>query len=49
MKQGTALETMGRYGMQIRYTLGGNTVIVNSGGKVVTAFSTAADGVFIPF
>lgn len=49
MKQGTAVETMGRYGMQIRYTLGGNTVIVNSSGKVVTAFSTAADGVFIPF
>ncbi len=32
---------MGRYGTQIRYRLGGNAVVVNAKGEVVTVFSNA--------
>ena len=42
--------------MQTRYTLGGNTVVVNAQGKVITVFSNAVGtvnglnkGHFIPF
>ncbi len=44
------------YGIQTRYTLGGNTVVVNAQGKIVTVFSNApgtakglGQGNFIPF
>ena len=56
VREGTPVERMGRYGSQIRYTLGGNTVVVNAQGKVVTLFSNApgtakglGKGFFIPF
>lgn len=53
MREGTAVEAMGRYGPQIRYTLGGNTVIVagsgRNAGKIITTYSSAADEMFIPF
>ena len=34
-----AVEAMGRYGAQMRYTLNGNTVILNTKGKIVSVFS----------
>lgn len=47
---------MGRYGPQTRYSLGGNTAVLNAQGKVVTIFSNALgttngleNGFFIPF
>jgi hypothetical protein len=56
VKEGTPVQTMGRYGVQIRYTLGGNTVVLNAQGKIVTVFSNASGtanglgkGFFIPF
>jgi len=49
VREGKAIHGMGRHGPQIRYSLGGNTVVVNAKGKVVTAFSNAADEMFIPF
>ena len=49
MREGVAEDVMGRYGMQTRFTLGENTLIINKSGKIITAFSSAADGVFIPF
>jgi hypothetical protein len=56
VREGTPVEAMGRYGAQTRYTLGGNTVVVNAQGKVVTVFSNApgtakglGKGHFIPF
>jgi RHS repeat-associated protein len=55
VREGTAVKAAGRYGSQIRYTLGGNTVVVNAQGKVVTLFSSAqgtangfGKGFFIP-
>jgi len=55
VKEGKPVEAMGRYGSQTRYTLGGNTVVVNAQGKVVTVFSNAkgtakglGKGYFIP-
>ena len=42
VREGTPVEAMGRYGVQTRYTLGGNTVVVNAQGKVVTVFSNAS-------
>ena len=56
VREGTPVEAMGRYGSQMRYTLGGNTVVLNAQGKVVTLFSNASGtanglgkGFFIPF
>jgi len=55
VREGTPIETMGRYGPQTRYTLGGNTVIMNAQGRVITVFSNAhgtakglGRGYFIP-
>lgn len=46
----------GRYGPQTRYSLGGNTVVVNTPGRVVAVYSNAlgsakdlGKGFFIPF
>ena len=39
VREGTSTEAMGRYGLQMRYTLNGNTVIVNDKGKIVSVFS----------
>ena len=42
IREGTPQVAQGRYGPQIRYMLGGNTVIVNgTTGKIITAFSSA--------
>ena len=56
VREGKPIEAMGRYGSQTRYTLGGNTVVINAKGKVVTVFSNApgtSKGIgksfFIPF
>ncbi len=56
VKEGTPLEALGRYGSQIRYTLGNNTVVVNAQGKVITLFSKVSGsakgfgkGFFAPF
>jgi len=56
VREGTPVQAAGRYGTQTRYTLGGNTVVVNAQGKVVTVFSNApgtakglGKGHFIPF
>jgi len=56
IKEGTPTQAIGRFGSQTRYTLGKNTVVVNSQGKVVTVYSTASGtakglgkGDFIPF
>ncbi|MEC5395515.1 RHS repeat-associated core domain-containing protein [Bergeyella sp. RCAD1439] len=56
VREGTPIQAAGRYGTQTRYTLGGNTVVVNAQGKVVTVFSNAqgtakglGKGHFIPF
>ena len=56
VREGTPVEAMGRFGAQTRYTLGGNTVVVNSQGKVISVFSNApgtanglGQGFFIPF
>ncbi len=56
VKEGTPVQVMGRYGAQTRFTLGGNTVVLNAQGKVVTVFSNApgtanglGKGFFIPF
>jgi hypothetical protein len=39
VKYGEAIPATGRYGSQLRFTLGGNAVIINSQGKIVTIFS----------
>ena len=39
VRNGNPVQAMGRYGMQTRYTLGNNTVVLNAKGKVVTVFS----------
>lgn len=56
VKNGTPVKGMGRFGPQMKYTLGGNTVVVNAQGKVVTLFSPAlgtakglGKGYFKPF
>jgi len=56
VNEGNPVQAMGRYGPQTRYTLGGNTVVLNAEGKVVTVFSNApgtanglGEGFFIPF
>ena len=38
VRDGNPVQAMGKYGAQTRYTLGGKTVVVNAGGKVVTVF-----------
>ncbi len=55
VREGKAVQAAGRYGPQTRYTLGGNTVVVNAKGQVVTVFSNApgtakglGKGFFIP-
>jgi len=44
IREGSAVITRGRYGSQIRYTLNGNTVVINTtgnnAGKIVTIYST---------
>ena len=56
VREGKAVQAAGRYGSQTRYTLGGNTVVLNAQGKVVTVFSNApgtanglGKGFFMPF
>jgi RHS repeat-associated protein len=56
VNEGKSVHSIGRYGSQVRYTLGGNTVVVNAQGKVVTVFSNAqgtmngiGKGFFKPF
>jgi hypothetical protein len=56
VREGDVVQAMGRYGSQTRYTLGGNTVVINAQGKVITVFSNATGtakglgkGFFIPF
>ena len=56
VREGKVVQAMGRYGPQTRYVLGGNTVVINSQGKIVTVFSNAlgtrnglGKGFFIPF
>jgi len=49
MREGSATSAVGRYGMQTRYVLGGNTLVLNAQGKIVTVFSSAENGIFIPF
>ena len=39
MREGKAVQATGRYGLQTRYILGGNTVVVNAKGEIVTIFS----------
>ena len=48
IKNGKSIQAQGRFGSQTRFTLGENTVVVNSKGKIITVFSTAKDGRFIP-
>jgi hypothetical protein len=44
LSEGTVVEAMGRYGLQTRYILGENTVVIaNEGrnaGKIITTFSS---------
>jgi len=54
--EGNAVEAMGRFGPQMRYTLGGNTVVVNAQGQIISVFSNTlgtanglGQGFFIPF
>ena len=47
VRNGSAVSAMGRYGTQVRYTLGRNTVVVNNSGKVVTVFSSTKNGIFV--
>ena len=56
VRNGTPVDAMGRYGPQVRYTLGNNTVVVNAADKVVTVFSNSpgtrngfGKGFFIPY
>ncbi|MCA6440921.1 MAG: RHS repeat-associated core domain-containing protein [Sediminibacterium sp.] len=51
IREGKVVQAMGRYGSQLRYSLGGNTVVINAQGKVVSVFSEAVKngGKFIPF
>ncbi|WP_166444550.1 hypothetical protein [Dyadobacter bucti] len=56
VKEGTPVQAMGRYGAQTRYALGGNTVVLNAQGKLITVFSNAngtanglGRGFLIPF
>ena len=48
--KGKKIEKTGRYGSQIHYKLGENTVVTNKQGKIITVFSSAKDkgGIFIP-
>ena len=48
--KGKKVEKTGRYGSQIHYKLGENTVVTNKQGKIITVFSSAKDkgGIFIP-
>lgn len=39
VREGEVVEAIGRYGAQMRYTLNGNTVILNAKGKIVSVFS----------
>ena len=38
----------GRYGVQTQYHLNGNTVVLNEKKEIITVFSSAENGVFIP-
>ena len=38
-REGNTVDALGRYGPQTQHTLGGNTIVVNAQGKVVTLFS----------
>ena len=49
IQKGHPIHAAGRYGSQIRYTLNGNTVIINSNGRLVTVFSNGKNGMLIPF
>lgn len=39
VREGKVVQATGRYGSQTRYTLNGNTVVLNAKGKVVSVFS----------
>ena len=41
VSEGNAVEAMDRFGVQTRYTLGGNTVVLNAQGKVISVFNNA--------
>jgi hypothetical protein len=47
VRNGNRVSAMGRYGSQVRYTLGQNTVVLNAKNQVVTVFSTAKNGMFV--
>ena len=47
VRNGNSVSAMGRYGSQVRYTLGQNTVVLNAKNQVVTVFSTAKNGMFV--
>ena len=55
VESGDMTDAMGRFGSQIRYTLGNNTVVVDKFGTIITVFSNAPavnglpKGYFIPF
>ncbi len=42
IREGKAVQAMGRYGAQTRYTLRGNTVVINAKGEIITVFSRAS-------
>jgi len=52
MREGKTIQSIGRYGPQTKYILGGNTVIIdNASSKVITVFSNDIknNGYLIPF
>ena len=42
VKEGKVTQGVVRYGSQTRYTLGGNTVVINEKGEIITLFSNAS-------
>jgi hypothetical protein len=47
VRNGNSVSAMGRYGSQVRYTLGQNTEVLNAKNQVVTVFSTAKNGMLV--
>ncbi|WP_221657546.1 hypothetical protein [Bacteroides salyersiae] len=39
VREEKVVQATGRYGLQTRYTLNGNTIVLNAKGKVVSVFS----------
>jgi hypothetical protein len=49
VENGSSVRQMAKYQkMQTIYTLGSNSVIVEDGGKLITAFSNGPGGIYIP-